>query len=60
MIYTHKPNSRAPGVDFGYPFLFPVPGTTTAAEHQASAHEVALLTEHIVLIALTIKTILTN
>lgn len=36
-------NLRAPGVDFGYPFLFPVPGTSSAVEHEASAHEVALL-----------------
>ncbi|CAK0801598.1 unnamed protein product [Prorocentrum cordatum] len=36
-------NLRAPGVDFGFPFLFPVPGTSSAAEHKASAHEVALM-----------------
>jgi polyferredoxin len=36
-------NLRAPGVDFGFPFLFPVPGTSAAAEHAASAHEVALM-----------------
>jgi len=36
-------NLRAPGVDFGYPFLFPVPGTSSAPQHQPYAHEVALL-----------------
>ncbi|CAJ1374740.1 unnamed protein product [Effrenium voratum] len=34
---------RAPGVDFGFPFLFPIPGTAASARHEASAPEVALL-----------------
>ncbi|GAB5355656.1 hypothetical protein AAMO2058_000224200 [Amorphochlora amoebiformis] len=36
-------NLRAPGVDFGYPFLFPVPGTSSAPQHNPTASEVALL-----------------
>lgn len=36
-------NLRAPGLDFGYPFLFPLPGTEGAQTHSASAHEVALM-----------------
>ena len=36
-------NLRAPGVDFGFPFLFPIPGTQTASQHEPSFPEVALL-----------------
>ncbi|CAK9073900.1 unnamed protein product [Durusdinium trenchii] len=36
-------NLRAPGVDFGFPFLFPIPGTNMAAQHEPSMPEVALL-----------------
>eukprot|EP00435_Cladocopium_sp_Y103_P073655 s200_g44.t1 len=34
---------RAPGVDFGFPFLFPIPGTKTASQHDPSFPELALL-----------------
>lgn len=36
-------NLRAPGVDFGFPFLFPIPGTKTAPQHDPSVPELALL-----------------
>ncbi|CAE8657187.1 unnamed protein product [Polarella glacialis] len=36
-------NLRAPGIDFGFPFLFPVPGTAASAGHEPRPSEVALL-----------------
>lgn len=36
-------NLRAPGVDFGFPFLFPIPGTNMAAQHEPSMPEVPLV-----------------
>eukprot|EP00929_Paragymnodinium_shiwhaense_P014816 TRINITY_DN122787_c0_g1_i1.p1 TRINITY_DN122787_c0_g1~~TRINITY_DN122787_c0_g1_i1.p1 ORF type:complete len:876 (+),score=134.77 TRINITY_DN122787_c0_g1_i1:57-2630(+) len=39
---TVQINLRTPGIDFGFPLLFPVPGTAAASQHVASAHEVSL------------------
>jgi len=40
---TVQVNLRAPGIDFGFPFLFPIPGTSSARQHESSAPELALL-----------------
>ncbi|CAE7742509.1 unnamed protein product [Symbiodinium pilosum] len=40
---TVQVNLRAPGLDFGFPFLFPIPGTRAASQHEPSLPELALL-----------------
>ncbi|CAE7496982.1 tyrR [Symbiodinium natans] len=40
---TVQVNLRAPGIDFGFPFLFPIPGTNASSQHEPSLPELALL-----------------